>query len=182
MFPRFTIIRLSLLTRKNIKRLIPFAERAVQVSKRDRGPEHPETAETPNNLGLSFPKDRGDYAKADREIDERYLLRDVSDQGPVPGANLPCPASSRRSMSTAQPLSAQPLRKLASRSLFKNNHPIRLPLRVLSWRREYLGSGCGKRRTSNQCIGAVGRIEPASIYLKSCREGAHVDGNRISGR
>ena len=43
---------------------IPIAERAVEVAKRVRGPEHPETADALNNLGLVFEK-IGDSAKAE---------------------------------------------------------------------------------------------------------------------
>ena len=40
---------------------IPIAERAVEVAKRVRGPEDPETADALNNLGVLFQK-IGDYA------------------------------------------------------------------------------------------------------------------------
>ena len=43
---------------------IPIAERAVEVAKRARGPENPETADALNNLGFLFKK-IGDYAKAE---------------------------------------------------------------------------------------------------------------------
>src|SRR5271165_2735075 len=43
---------------------IPTAERAVEVAKRVRGPEHPETADALSNLGLVFEK-IGDDAKAE---------------------------------------------------------------------------------------------------------------------
>ncbi|MBV8418343.1 MAG: tetratricopeptide repeat protein, partial [Verrucomicrobia bacterium] len=43
---------------------IPVAERAVEVSKRNRGPEHPEVADALNNLAFLF-KEIGDYAKAE---------------------------------------------------------------------------------------------------------------------
>ena len=50
-------------TRK-YKEAIPIAERAVEVAKRARGTEAPESAEALNNLGLLFKK-IGDYAKAE---------------------------------------------------------------------------------------------------------------------
>src|ERR1700693_4157687 len=43
---------------------IPIAERALEVAKRARGPEHPETANALDNLGLLF-KNIGGYAKAE---------------------------------------------------------------------------------------------------------------------
>src|ERR1700736_6441974 len=39
---------------------IPIAEKALEVAKRVRGPEHPETASALNNLGFLFQK-IGDY-------------------------------------------------------------------------------------------------------------------------
>jgi CHAT domain-containing protein/Flp pilus assembly protein TadD len=53
---------------------IPIAERAVEVAKRIRGPEDPETAEALNNLGLLF-KRIGDYAKAEPLYQEALRIR-----------------------------------------------------------------------------------------------------------
>ena len=53
---------------------IPIAERAVEEAKRARGPEHPETAEALNNLGLLFKK-TGDYAKAEPLYQEALRIR-----------------------------------------------------------------------------------------------------------
>ena len=53
---------------------IPIAERAVEVSKRVRGPEQPETVEALNNLGLLFQK-IGDYAKAEPLYQEALRIR-----------------------------------------------------------------------------------------------------------
>src|SRR5260370_22252209 len=53
---------------------IPIAERAVEVSKRVRGPEQPETVEALNNLGLLFQK-IGDYAKAEPLFQEALRIR-----------------------------------------------------------------------------------------------------------
>ena len=53
---------------------IPPAERAVDVAKRARGPEDPETATALNNLGLLFPK-IGDYAKAEPLYQESLRIR-----------------------------------------------------------------------------------------------------------
>jgi len=54
---------------------IPIAERAVEVSKRVRGPEDPETAEALNNLGLLFKK-IGDYVKAEPLYQEALRIRE----------------------------------------------------------------------------------------------------------
>ena len=53
---------------------IPIAERAVELSKRVRGPEEPETVEALNNLGLLFQK-IGDYAKAEPLYQEALRIR-----------------------------------------------------------------------------------------------------------
>jgi len=48
---------------------IPVAERALEVAKRARGPEHPEAAAALNNLGFLFQK-IGDYPKAEPLLQE----------------------------------------------------------------------------------------------------------------
>jgi len=49
---------------------LPIAEKAVEVAKRARGPEHLDTADALNNLGLLFKKS-GDYAsKLDQAMGE----------------------------------------------------------------------------------------------------------------
>jgi len=53
---------------------IPIAKRAVEVAKRARGPEQPETADALNNLGLLFQK-IGDYAKAEPLLQEALRIR-----------------------------------------------------------------------------------------------------------
>ena len=53
---------------------IPIAERAVEVAKRTRGSEDPETAEALNNFGLLFKK-IGDYAKAEPLLKEVLEIR-----------------------------------------------------------------------------------------------------------
>jgi len=53
---------------------IPIAERAVEVAKRTRGSEDPETAEALNNFGLLFKK-IGDYAKAEPLYQEALRIR-----------------------------------------------------------------------------------------------------------
>ena len=53
---------------------IPIAERAVEVAKRARGPEHPETADALNNLGFLYKK-TGDYAKAEPLYQEALRIR-----------------------------------------------------------------------------------------------------------
>ena len=53
---------------------IPTAERAVEVAKRTRGSEDPETAEALNNFGLLFKK-TGDYAKAEPLYQEALRIR-----------------------------------------------------------------------------------------------------------
>src|SRR6516162_9848204 len=54
----------QLIEQGRYREAIPIAERAVEVAKRVRGPEHPETADALQNLGLVFEK-IGDYAKAE---------------------------------------------------------------------------------------------------------------------
>jgi tetratricopeptide (TPR) repeat protein len=53
---------------------IPTAERAVEVAKRTRGPDDPETATALNKLGLLFKKS-GDYAKAEPLYQEALRIR-----------------------------------------------------------------------------------------------------------
>jgi tetratricopeptide (TPR) repeat protein len=53
---------------------IPVAERAVEVSKLNRGPEHPEVADALNNLAFLF-KEIGDYAKAEPLLQEALRIR-----------------------------------------------------------------------------------------------------------
>src|SRR6516164_6075208 len=48
---------------------LPIAEKAVVVAKRARGPEHLDTADALNNLGLLFKK-TGDYTKAEPLLQE----------------------------------------------------------------------------------------------------------------
>ena len=54
----------KLFTEGNFQDAIPLEERAVEATKRARGPEDPETATALNNLGSLFQK-IGDYAKAE---------------------------------------------------------------------------------------------------------------------
>jgi tetratricopeptide (TPR) repeat protein len=53
---------------------IPVAEGAVEVAKRARGPEQPETADALNNFGLLFQK-IGDHAKAEPLLQEALRIR-----------------------------------------------------------------------------------------------------------
>jgi tetratricopeptide (TPR) repeat protein len=53
---------------------IPVAERALEASKRARGPEQPETADALNNLGFLFNK-IGNYAKAEPLLQEALRIR-----------------------------------------------------------------------------------------------------------
>src|ERR1700738_3226238 len=53
---------------------IPIGERAVEVAKRTRGPEQPETAAALNNLGI-LSKKIGDYAKAEPLYQEALRIR-----------------------------------------------------------------------------------------------------------
>ena len=53
---------------------IPIAERAVELTKRTRGPEDPATATELNNLGVLF-GEIGDYAKAESLIQEALRIR-----------------------------------------------------------------------------------------------------------
>ena len=47
----------ELIAQGKYQEAIPIAERAVEVAKRFRGPETPETADALNNLGLLFKQD-----------------------------------------------------------------------------------------------------------------------------
>jgi tetratricopeptide (TPR) repeat protein len=53
---------------------IPIAEKALEVAKRVRGPEHPETASALNNFGFLFQK-IGDYPKAEPLLQEALRIR-----------------------------------------------------------------------------------------------------------
>jgi tetratricopeptide (TPR) repeat protein len=53
---------------------MPIAKRLVQVAKRARGPEHPETADALNDLGFLYKK-TGDYAKAEPLYQEALRIR-----------------------------------------------------------------------------------------------------------
>src|SRR5260370_839508 len=53
---------------------IPIAERALEAAKRARGPEHPETADALNTLGLLLKKIR-DYTKAEPLYQEALRIR-----------------------------------------------------------------------------------------------------------
>jgi tetratricopeptide (TPR) repeat protein len=53
---------------------IPIAQRVVELAKRARGPEHPETADALINLGFLFQK-VGDYAKAEPLYQEALRIR-----------------------------------------------------------------------------------------------------------
>src|SRR5271168_4900153 len=53
---------------------IPFAERAVEVAKRLRGPEHPDTADSLYNLGVLFQR-IGDYSKAEPLLQEALRIQ-----------------------------------------------------------------------------------------------------------
>ena len=79
---------------------IPIAERAVEVAKRVRGPEHPETADALNNLGLVFEK-IGDSAKAEPLFQEALRIR-------------------QKVLGPEHPVTAQSLNKLGS--LYRDVH------------------------------------------------------------
>ncbi len=64
----------QLIEQAKYQEAIPIAEKAVEVAKRVRGPEHPETADALNNLGLLFKK-TGDYAKAEPLYQEAVRIR-----------------------------------------------------------------------------------------------------------
>ena len=64
----------QLIEQGNYQEAIPIAERAVEVSRRARGLEQPETTDALNNLGLLFQK-IGDYAKAEPLLQEALRIR-----------------------------------------------------------------------------------------------------------
>jgi tetratricopeptide (TPR) repeat protein len=68
----------QLIDRGKFQEGIPIAERAVEVAKRLRGLESPETADALNNLGLLFKK-IGDYAKAEPLYQEALRIRKILD-------------------------------------------------------------------------------------------------------
>jgi tetratricopeptide (TPR) repeat protein len=59
----------------NYQEAIPIAERAVEVAKRDRGPEQVKTADALDNLGRLFTK-IGEYAKAEPLYQEVLQIRE----------------------------------------------------------------------------------------------------------
>src|SRR5260370_7144620 len=73
---------------------IPIAEKGLEVSKRVRGPEHPETVDALNDLGLLFQK-IGDYAKAGPLYQQALRIR-------------------QKVLGPEHPLTAQSLNNLAS--------------------------------------------------------------------
>src|SRR5271165_5955931 len=64
----------QLIAQGKYQEAIPIAERAIEVSKRVRGPEQPETAAALNNLGFLFQK-IGDYPKAEPLLQEALRIR-----------------------------------------------------------------------------------------------------------
>jgi tetratricopeptide (TPR) repeat protein len=60
---------------------IPIAERALEMAKRARGPEQPETADALNNLGFLFQK-TGDYAKAEPLYQEALRIAQKTPEHP----------------------------------------------------------------------------------------------------
>ena len=64
----------QLIEKGKYQEAIPIAERAVEVAKRARGPENPETASALNNLGLLFDY-TADYAKAEPLFQEALRIR-----------------------------------------------------------------------------------------------------------
>ena len=64
----------QLIVQGKYQEAIPIAERAIEVSKRVRGPEQPETAAALNNLGFLFQK-IGDYPKAEPLLQEALRIR-----------------------------------------------------------------------------------------------------------
>jgi tetratricopeptide (TPR) repeat protein len=64
----------QLIVQGKYQEAIPIAERAIEVSKRVRGPEQPETAAALNNLGFLFQR-IGDYPKAEPLLQEALRIR-----------------------------------------------------------------------------------------------------------
>jgi tetratricopeptide (TPR) repeat protein/CHAT domain-containing protein len=64
----------QLIEQDKYQEAIPIAERAIEVAKRSRGPEHPETAVALNNLGVIFQEIR-DYARAEPLLQEALQIR-----------------------------------------------------------------------------------------------------------
>ena len=93
---------------------IPLAKRAVEVSKRVRGPEDPETAYALNNLGFIFKK-IGDYAKAEPLYQEALRISEkiLGKEHPDTAASLNNLATLYRVMgeyAKAEPLLQEALR------------------------------------------------------------------------
>jgi tetratricopeptide (TPR) repeat protein len=64
----------QLIQQGKYREAIPIAEKAVEVAKRTRGQEDPETAEALSNLGLLF-QIMGDYAKAEPLFKEALRIQ-----------------------------------------------------------------------------------------------------------
>src|SRR5271157_1757617 len=64
----------QLIAQGKYQEAIPIAERAIEVLKRVRGPEQPETAAALNNLGFLF-QQIGDYPKAEPLLQEALRIR-----------------------------------------------------------------------------------------------------------
>jgi tetratricopeptide (TPR) repeat protein len=64
----------QLIEQGKYREAIPIAEGALEVAKRVRGPERPETAEAMNNLGLLLQK-IGNYTKAEPLLEEALRMR-----------------------------------------------------------------------------------------------------------
>jgi tetratricopeptide (TPR) repeat protein len=64
----------ELIKQGKYQELVPIAERALEMIKRARGPEQPETADALNSLGLLYQK-IGDYAKAEPVLQEALRIR-----------------------------------------------------------------------------------------------------------
>jgi tetratricopeptide (TPR) repeat protein len=64
----------KLFTEGRYQEAIPLSEKAVEIAKRARGPEHPETATALNNLGSIF-TNIGDYAKTEPLLREALRIR-----------------------------------------------------------------------------------------------------------
>jgi tetratricopeptide (TPR) repeat protein len=91
---------------------IPIAERAVEVAKRVWGPEHPETADALNSLGLVFEK-IGEHAKAEPLFQEALRIWQKRPEHPRTAKSLSKLASAYRDMheyAKAEPLFQEALR------------------------------------------------------------------------
>ena len=149
---------------------IPIAERAVEVAKRARGPEHPETADALNNLGLLFKK-IGDYAKAEPLYQEALRIRQK-----VLGSEHPDTASSLNNLAVLyqamrEYAKAEPLSRKRSGS-GRRSWALNIPTRRLSLNNlAELYRGYGRVRQSRTALSGSAPDPAEGSWARTSRHG-----------